>query len=130
MDLKHYIVESLVQISEGIREAQNIGTGARFGKPPDPAKPFGYGEDEDKDVLGVTFDIAVAITKEDKNSEAEKIIVLGAVCQKDAGAAASPAPHSRITFTVPVYWADMERHRSREKNKRPGPVIPDLDISL
>lgn len=130
MDLKHFIVESLVQISEGIREAQKIGTGARFGKPPDPGKPFGYGEDDDKDVLAVSFDLAVAVIKDDKNPETQRITVLAAHSEKEPDLAVPSQNLSHISFTVPVYWADMERHRGRETGKRQGPVIPDLDISL
>ena len=126
MELKLFVVESLVQIAEGIREAQNIGTGAHFGAP--TATHDAHGQTTARDGLAVSFDIAVSVTRDDKNPEAEKLVVHN--CAKGGQHESGLAASSRISFTVPVSWPEAKLQSKRENSQRPGTGIADLDISL
>ena len=126
MDLKLFVIESLVQIAEGIKEAQSIGTGAHFGAP--TTAHGAHGQTTARDGLEISFDIAVSVTKDDKNSEAEKLVVHN--CAERGQHESGLAAPSRISFTVPVSWPEVKPQRKRENPQRQGTGIADLNISL
>ena len=126
MELKLFIIESLVQIAEGIKEAQSIGTGAHFGAP--TATRDAHGQTTARDGLAVSFDIAISVTRDDRNPEAEKLVVHN--CAESGQHESGLAAPSRISFTVPVSCPEVKPQQKRENTQRQGTGIADLNISL
>lgn len=127
MELKQFVLEALVQISEGVKEAEEVGAGARFYASPDKNTAKAGGLPGERGPLVVSFDIAVGVAADESRPDSEKLSVLSAAAGN--GASLGQAV-SRISFSVPLHWRGKSGKTELDSGKRPAQGIPDLDISL
>ena len=108
MDLKTFVAESLVQISAGIKEAQQAGTGAWIA--PEIAKGdkglfarSGFGSPMPQ---FINFDIAVSVSEADTSKGGGGVQVLGIAIGGSIENAVQNSSVSRIKFEIPIVWPD------------------------
>jgi hypothetical protein len=107
MDLKTFVAESLKQIAEGIKDAQDADTGAWIA----PGVIFDKGalraHDNSSETVAqfVSFDVAVMATESDsmKGGIAIKVLELVSAGTKAASETQNSSV-SRIKFEIPIVW--------------------------
>lgn len=113
MDLKTFVAQSIVQIAEGIKEAQSADTGAIVS----PRVDF---TDKGKPRLAggmivfapqmISFDIAVYVAKSDNDKAGGKIGVSFLGIGGETASAKENSSLSHIRFEIPVVWPEGKRY--------------------
>jgi hypothetical protein len=116
MDLKEFVVSSLTQIIEGIREAQQRAAdsgawvspaGSEIPKRDNAQKmvtPDGMGYLHDVD-----FDVALSVSDQGQAGAAAGLQIFGAKLGADGSVTSQNTAVSRIQFTIPVVWPGNSR---------------------
>lgn len=107
MDLKTFVAESIKQIAEGIKEAQNADTGAwvsplvgsLVGK-----KPQIWDNITTADPQVISFDIAVTAVESDAKKGGGGMQVLGIAIGGGLESSTQNSSVSRIRFDLPIIW--------------------------
>lgn len=110
MDLKTFVAESLKQIAEGIKEAQEADTGAWICPPvlkndgvraeaPNGNYPF---------IQEVDFDIAVTVTEDSHAEGGAKVSVFAVSLGGKTETTSANSSVSRLRFSLPVRWPIAE----------------------
>lgn len=106
MDLEHFIAESLKQIIDGARSAQEHareqGHGAKV-------NPFVKGITGASYIKDVEFDVAVTIVQDDKKKKGGGLRVAGLVIGAEGEAASTHESVSRIRFSIPVVLSRADK---------------------
>ena len=121
MELKTFVAQSIIQIAEGIKEAQAANTGARIA--PKVTLKDSYQHVSDYPVTAdhipqkVSFDVAVTIAKDNKGNVGGGIQVLGMQFGSILERITKNSTISRIQFDIPLTWPEspppLERPRDR-----------------
>lgn len=103
MDLKTFVAESLKQIAEGIKEAQEADTGALVCPRITDAKTMHVAVGANAYIAqSVSFDVAVTASQSGSGSAFIKVAWLEVGAGADSGVA--NASISRIRFDIPMVW--------------------------
>ena len=128
MDLKDFVADSLTQIIEGIKKAQEATakTGAWIspaGSNITPRKetPIVQTAEGEGYLHEVRFDVAITVSDEQKAGAGAGLRVFGAKLGAEGNVAYQNAAVSRIQFAIPVVWpgqADEELEKRLSEKRR------------
>lgn len=108
MDLQKFISASIIQIVDGVRDAQKHIEDTKH----DPYRgavvsPYGK-NDSDKKIHNVEFDVAVVVTDDVSKSGGAGITVCGFQLGCNGNLEQSNTTTSRIKFSVPVIYSSAK----------------------
>lgn len=111
MDLKTFVCESITQIAQGIRAAQEANTGALI-CPRVITTPEGLIVDKEPTKWKeapqlLSFDVAVTVMESDRGKFGGEMRVLGISIGGSSDNAHQNSTISRIKFDIPIVWGEI-----------------------
>jgi dihydroxyacetone kinase len=112
VELKTFVKEAIVQIAEGIKEAQETKTGAYI------APLLQYSGDSNNKKLTITdnhshnatqlitFDIAVTATEDNRKTGGATLKIIAAAVGAEMEKSQQNSTVSRIRFEIPIVWPE------------------------
>lgn len=102
MELQEFITETLLEISSGVREANNKRLGENANSPEAPRAFFLRPGSKSENGTGIEFDVAVTTKKSGKGKAGAKLKLSVVEAELGGGGEISKESVSRIKFTITV----------------------------
>lgn len=112
MELKTFVTQSIIQISEGIKDAQNAETGAIVAPRinfTDKGKPRLAGGMITFAPQMISFDVAVYVVESDNDKAGGKIGVSFLGVGRETSSTKENSSISHIRFEIPVVWPEGKK---------------------